>query len=161
VFGLFHPKDGEVLVGQEASISALAEGTPYSKLRPRDLQESLIVHEIVHAVMHQNLKWQPTSYAVYEYPAYALQIESLTLHAREAFLGAVPNRAGPGHLLFNDMVLFGNPFFFAASAYEHFKATGNGCAHLNALLYGEVDFIVTLPSDTPSPAAPPPGQIVN
>jgi hypothetical protein len=36
-------------------------------------------------------------------------------------------------------------FFFAANAYEHFQASGDGCVHLTALLGGDVSFIPALP----------------
>ena len=95
--------------------------------------------------MHQNLKRPAASHAAYEYPAYALQIASLPSSVRDTFLQSIPNRASPDNLVFNDSILFFDPFFFAAHAYEHFKAADNGCAHLNGLLVGEVAFIPTLP----------------
>jgi len=95
--------------------------------------------------MHQNLKRPAMSHAAYEYPAYALQIESLPSNVRDKFLETINNRAGRGDLLFNDYILFFDPFFFAARAYEHFKASANGCAYLLGLLEGEVAFILTLP----------------
>jgi hypothetical protein len=94
--------------------------------------------------MHQNLKRQPITHAAYEYPAYALQIASLPADVRDKFLQSIPSRARPGEFVFNDTILFFDPFFFAAHAYEHFQA-GDGCAHLNALLGGDVTFIPALP----------------
>ena len=136
---------GKVLVTQEANIPSLVKDTPYAELPERDFYRSLIVHEVVHGVMHQNLKRKPTSHAAYEYPAYALQIASLPSSVRDTFLQSIPNRASPDNLVFNDSILFFDPFFFAVHAYEHFKAADNGCAHLNGLLVGEVAFIPTLP----------------
>jgi hypothetical protein len=46
-----------------------------------------------------------------------------------------------GKSLFNDPVLLFDPYFFAASAYHHFKASPNGCSDLTALLEGEISFI--------------------
>jgi hypothetical protein len=91
--------------------------------------------------MHQNLKRPATTHAAHEYPAYALQIESLAPHVREAFLNSFDQTAIASKALFNDTVLFFDPYFFAASAYHHFKASADGCAHLTALLHGEVAFI--------------------
>jgi hypothetical protein len=64
---------------------------------------------------------------------------------RDEFLQSLPNRVSPSKFAFNDILLFFDPFYFAAQAYEHFKASPNGCAHLTALLEGEVGFIPTLP----------------
>ncbi len=108
----------------------------------RDFYRSLIVHEVIHVVMHQNLKRPAVTHAAYEYPAYALQIESLAPDVRDAFLRSFDQAAIEAEaIMFNDPVLFFDPYFFAARAYHHFKTSANGCAHLTALLEGQVDFI--------------------
>jgi hypothetical protein len=40
-----------------------------------------------------------------------------------------------------DAILAFDPFFFAARAYEHFRASADGCAQLQALLAGDAAFI--------------------
>jgi hypothetical protein len=154
VFGLFDPRQERVLVTKEANIPPLVEGTPYSELPLRELYKSLIVHEVIHGVMHQNFKRQPMSYAAHEYPAYALQVDSFPSAVREKFLQSIPNRADPDHRVLNDMILFADPFFFAVHAYEHFKASGNGCTHLTALLQGDVAFMTAPQPDAHVLAAP-------
>jgi Family of unknown function (DUF6639) len=146
IFGLFDTKQDKVLVTQEANIPSLVNDTPYAKLPQRDFYRSLIVHEVIHGVMHQNMKRPAASHAAYEYPAYALQIESLAPNVREQFLQSFEQDAIRADAIFNDSILLLDPFFFAAQAYRHFKAAGDGCAHLNALLEGEVSFIVATPS---------------
>jgi uncharacterized protein DUF6639 len=145
IFGFFDTKHERVLVTEEANVASLVKGTPYAELPQRDFYRSLIVHEVVHGVMHQNLKRQPTSHAAHEYPAYALQIASLPSDVRGKFLQSVPGRARPGEFVFNDTILFFDPFFFAAHAYEHFHAASDGCAHLAVLLEGDATFIPALP----------------
>ena len=145
IFGHFDTKQEKALVTQYANIPSLVKDTPYGEFPQRDFYKSVIVHEVVHGVMHQNLKRPAMSHAAYEYPAYALQIESLPSNVRDKFLETINNRAGRGAILFNDYLLFFDPFFFAARAYEHFKASANGCAYLHGLLEGEVAFIPTLP----------------
>jgi hypothetical protein len=141
IFGLFDTKQERVLVTREANIPALVKDTPYAALPQRDFYRSLIVHEVVHGVMHQNLKRHARSHAAYEYPAYALQVESLPPQVRNTFLRSFDQTAIADKSLFNDPVLFFDPYFFAARAYHHFKAAPNGCTHLTALLEGEVPFI--------------------
>jgi uncharacterized protein DUF6639 len=146
ILGFFDTKRERVLVTQEANVPALVKGTPYAALPQRDFYKSLIVHEVVHAVMHQNLKRPAATHAAHEYPAYALQIESLAANVRDTFLktfdqSAVKADATP----FTDLILFFDPYVFAARAYQHFKASPDGCAHLRALLAGEAPFIATLP----------------
>ena len=75
IFGLFDTKQERVLVTRSTNIAALVKGTPYEELPLDDFYRSLVVHEVVHGTLHQNLKRPATSHAAYEYPAYALQIE--------------------------------------------------------------------------------------
>jgi hypothetical protein len=145
IFGFFDTKRERVIISREAAIPSLAEGTPYAELPQRDFYRSLIVHEVVHGVMHQNLKRSATSHAAYEYPAYALQMDSLPPDVRDRFLSAIPNRARSGELVLNDAILFFDPFFFAVHAYEHLKSAADGCAQLHALLEGNASFVPNLP----------------
>jgi hypothetical protein len=140
-FRMFDIAHERVLITKESGIAALVEGTPYASLPLRDFYASLIVHEIVHGVMHQNLTRKATTHAAYEYPAYALQLESLPADVRETFLSSF-DQALKSDILFTDSVLFFDPFFFAARAYHHYKsAMPDACAHLTGLLSGEAGFI--------------------
>jgi hypothetical protein len=142
IFGMFDTKEERALVTHEASIPALVQDTPYAKLPQRDFYRSLIVHETVHAVMHQNLKRPASSHAAHEYPAYALQIESLAPKVREEFLRSFDQAAiSAGAITFNDPILLFDPYFFAARAYHHFKAAADPCAHLHSLLQDVAAFI--------------------
>ena len=141
IFGFFDTKREQVLVTQTANVQSLVEGTPYAALPPIEFHNSLIVHEVVHGVMHQNLKWTPNSRAAYEYPAYALQIESLPSNVRDGFLKSlIESKAGPS-FMFSDSLLGFDPYFFGARAYEHFKSSPDGCTHLWGLMEGSADFI--------------------
>ena len=144
ILGLFDTKQERVLVTKFENIPALVSDTPYGALPQQDFYKSLIVHEVIHGVMHQNLKRPATSHSAYEYPAYALQIESLPSGVRDQFLQSFGEQAR-SDILFNDSVLLFDPFFFAARAYKHFKTSADGCAHLRALIDGEVAFIFTGP----------------
>lgn len=145
VVGLFDPIKGKIFITQYENVASLVSGTAFSELPQRDFFKSLIVHEVVHAVMHQNYKRQPGSHAAYEYPAYALQIESLPSSVRDKFMQTINIGADKHKIVFSDSVLSFDPFFFAARAYEHFRGSANGCAHLLALIEGEVAFIWTWP----------------
>ena len=145
IFGLFDIGQERVLITREALIGSLAEGTPYTELPQRDLYRSLIVHEIVHGIMHQNLRRPAASHAAYEYPAYALQVASLPSDVRDKLLRAIPDSARSGELVLSDAILFFDPYFFAVRAYAHFKSAANECAQLHVLLDGEAPFIRLLP----------------
>jgi hypothetical protein len=142
-FGVFDP-DGDVMnVTALAGLARMAAGTPYATLSPVALYKSVIAHETVHAVMQQNYTRKPTSRAAYEYPAYAIQMELLTLeHNGELNSRLVKSRDKP---LLNDLMLGLDPFVFAAHAYGYLQDDGNRCSSLRDTLADRVDFIVTLP----------------
>jgi hypothetical protein len=141
IFGLFDLRQERVLITKETNITSLVEGTPYAKLPQADFYKSLVVHEITHGIMHQSLRRSAASNAAYEYPAYALQIESLPSEMRDTFLRSFDQAAIAADTIFNDTVLLFDPYFFAARAYHHFKTSADQCARLTALLEGQVDFI--------------------
>lgn len=144
VLGLFNTRLERVLVTQEANIQHLTQGTPFNELRQHDFFQSLIVHEVVHAVMNQNFGQTPTSRSAHEYPAYALQLASLPAKERKKYLDSV-DEGGDGEFFFNDYVLSFNPFLFAARAYRHYASSSNSCSRLHATLTGNATFIATVP----------------
>jgi hypothetical protein len=117
IFGHFDAKRDIVLVAQLARFPELIRGTPFAKLPMLDVYRSVIVHEVVHAIMHQNMKRPALSHVANEYPAYALQLESLSPNLRNIYLQSF-NQADieDTSALFNDLLLFFNPFHFAAHA---------------------------------------------
>lgn len=144
IFGRFDGEADTIVVTRAGNIETLTGDTPYRELPLPDFYRSMIVHEVVHAAMHQNYRRLPTSKAAYEYPAYALQLDSMMPAVRSKLL--TTNRGNEDRsILLNDMILGFDPFLFAARAYEHFAAPGQSCSHLQTLLDGDVDFIVTLP----------------
>jgi hypothetical protein len=145
IFGMLDARHERILVTHESNIPSLVQGTPYARLPQRDFYKSLLVHEIVHGIMQQNLNRSARSHAAYEYPAYALQIESLPPQVRAAFFQAFDQSTIETTSVFNDTVLFFDPYHFAARAYRHFKTSVDGCAYLASLLDGEAAFIVAAP----------------
>jgi hypothetical protein len=141
IFGLFDTAQERILVSGYASAVALVKDTPFSVLPVPEFYQSLIVHEIVHGVLHQNYGRQPKSHAAYEYPAYALQIEFLPASMRDQFLQAFDRTPVRSGFVFSDTILFFDPFSFAARAYQHFKSAPDGCAHIRSLLDGEAEFV--------------------
>ena len=141
ILGMFDTAQERVLIAREASVPALIKDTPYADLPLRDFYSSLVVHEIVHGVMRQNFRRKPTTHAAHEYPAYALQLESLPADVREAFLRSFDPAALRSNSLFSDTVLFFDPYFFAARAYHHYRAAPDVCAQLAGLLSDDVAFI--------------------
>lgn len=146
IFGLFDAKRDLVRVTQLVRMAKLTKDTPFANLPMVDVYKSVIVHEVVHALMHQHLKRPVLSHAANEYPAYAIQLESLGADLRSIFLQSFDQvDFKDTRVLFNDLILSFDPFMFAARAYYHFVTSPNGCAHIAAIVENRADFIAVLP----------------
>jgi hypothetical protein len=144
IFGRLDLQRDLVLLTSLASLDALVRDTPYQTLALTEFHRSLAIHEVVHAVMNHNYRRQPTSRAAWEYPAYAIQLESLSAATHESFLVAKAAKAVWDGSLFNDIILGFDPYYFAAMAYHHLSSSGNRCASLHEVLTGGHNFIAAI-----------------
>jgi len=107
------------------------------------LYESIVVHEVIHAVLWQQLDHpqnESLSSIAAEYVAYAFQLISLPEADRGNLLAAFP-RAPPRDLgPFNYMALQLNPLRFATNAYRHLMSVDDRCEFLRRIISGEVEF---------------------
>lgn len=141
IFGQFRAgeKDVAAIVHLEASaalVASIPDGEPmsvYRKLPATELHHSLIVHEVSHAIVHQNLAVAPC-HAVHEYIAAVAQISALSDESRRVYLEAFAGEDRYTTEMFNDIVLAMNPARYAAAAYRHFHLPENGCAFVRRLL---------------------------
>jgi hypothetical protein len=145
VFGLFDPTKEVVRIARRARLPELIKQTPYATLPLEDFYASLVVHEVVHALMHQHQSKLATSQSAYEYLAYALQIETMPPAVRSTFLEPFKPAEFSSDIMLNDFLLFLKPQYFAARAHALFSRANDRCAHIHALLNGELDFIVSTP----------------
>jgi hypothetical protein len=140
IFGRFRSNpDVASILGRSAMeqlVASIPEEEPMSVLRSLpldDLHRSLIVHEVTHAIVHQNLK-VPASHAIHEYIAAVIQLGTLSRHSRDAYLARFASEDVFTDAMFNDLVEAMNPARFAAAAYRHFHQPGNGCIFVRRLL---------------------------
>ena len=128
------------LVNKAACRRLAVANQAYSVLPFADFYKSLVVHEIAHQIFRSHLKGKVVSRATHEYVAYAVQIVSMPQEVRSQFLKEI-RRAPTSNLdPFVDMVLLMSPTYFAAMAYDHFAAPGNGCRILQGVLRGTIEF---------------------
>jgi len=139
IFGYYDLRERHIILTSLDGLPDLMHGTPYDGLPPTDFYKSLVVHEVVHSVMHQNLGSGVHTQASYEYPAYALQIASLPGAAREQFMKAFDSERLERPIPLNDTILSFAPYLFAARAYNHFITSADGCLLLREALKGEID----------------------
>jgi hypothetical protein len=139
IFGYYDLEAQYIALTTLASTTALMKGTPYEGIPPIAFLRSLAVHEVVHSVMHQKLRHRVHNPAVYEYPAYALQIASLPVEARTLFLNAFEGERIRKVAPFSDTILSFAPYVFAARAYDHFVTSSDACVLLRQVMSGEID----------------------
>lgn len=140
IFGQFRSNpDVASIVGQTAAaalLDSIPDDEPMSVLKalPTDeLFRSLIVHEISHAILHQNLK-APASHAVHEYVAGVSQLGALSAKSRAVYLARFSKEDSYTEEMFNDLVVAMDPARYAAAAYRHFHRPENGCTFMRRLL---------------------------
>jgi hypothetical protein len=100
----------------------------------------------VHAIMAQGYIRKPSSRAVYEYPAYAMQLEFLRTELQDNPLQTANlSEKGSWEEPMNDIILGMNPFLFAGRAHRHFQGPFGSCVALKQILEDRAEFIVSLP----------------
>lgn len=141
VFGTFDPEARQVRVSSPEICKGLVKADSiFSKVPTEAVFESIVVHELAHAIVTARRPDKPISRAAQEYIAYAMQIRSLPEGDRAALLKGPPQEAVTDISVFNDMVLFMNPDAFAVLAYSHFSEPANGCRFVKGLADGAIKF---------------------
>jgi hypothetical protein len=151
IFGQF--RAGEKDVAKVASpsataalVAAIADDDPQSVLKripAAEFHNSLLVHEITHAIVHQNLS-VPPCHAGHEYIAAVIQLDTMSDRSRRIYLDVFAGNSDYTTEMFNDIVLAMDPSRYAAAAYRHFQKPENGCPFLRRLLT-TVDALPRLP----------------
>ena len=98
--------------------------------------QSVIVHELTHAFVHQSQDGR-FSRVAHEYLAYATQIASLTEKSRTSVLesSGVEETATLDSL--DEIALFFGPSHFALLAFKHFAHPENGCAFVDRMILAD------------------------
>jgi hypothetical protein len=102
------------------------------------LYESVVVHEVSHAIIEQNLTTRPTSRVIHEYIAYAAQLSSMVPDLRQDILRRYRQ---PGYADVDEMswVYYQlDPSGFGVKVYRHFRALSDPTAFLQGLLSGAI-----------------------
>ncbi len=103
----------------------------------RDLHNSFIVHEIVHAIAGVHFEVKSHSIAAEEYIPYTAQIALLNENLRKDLLAKITNEGFKNEheitSLFHDL----SPSAFAVKAYRHFLRNENGSDFYQKILTGK------------------------
>ena len=144
VVGMFDSVEFRVQVASPSQCRQLAgQEIALAEVDFHALYESIVVHEVIHAVLWKQLDYpqnESLSGIAAEYVAYAFQLLSLPEADRgnllEAFPRAPPRDLGP----FNSTALLLSPLRFATNAYRHLMSVGDRCEFLRKIISGEVEF---------------------
>lgn len=116
----------------------------YRKLATRDVYDSLIVHEVTHAIFRELVGRRRLPLAAHEYVAYAIQVASLPAKTRDAFLSSFPAQTPKDFRRFNEIYLGMSPLRFAANAYRHLFQDDQYCETIGRVARGEAEFPLPL-----------------
>ena len=136
--GIFHCAEAKIdLVAPDSLAKVLGTDHPFLEI-PRDiLYDSLVVHEMTHALTYQTRNGPLDGTAETEYIAYAIQMWFLPEDVRTSFLSRHPITEPVTLAALNDVILGFSPAVFAVRAWKHFEAPENGCQFIQRLLDGE------------------------
>ncbi|MBS9716738.1 DUF6639 family protein [Pseudohalocynthiibacter aestuariivivens] len=139
--GVFRCDDSVVEVIEPSRIpEVLVEDDPLLLISENIVFDSVVVHELTHAFMHQTLPTRSGSVAQDEYLAYAMQFEFMPEDARNVMLEARPVTTDVTLDSLNEMILMFAPTLFGLRAWTHFNYENNGCDFFQLLLGGKVNF---------------------
>src|SRR6056297_1959525 len=136
--GLYHTGKDRIILWPPATFAQLHATSEYCGTVPApDLFDSIVVHELAHALTDQSACRETACTADREYIAYALQIDSLHPGVRDRFIAESALTPPFGEDRLNDVILAFSPATFAAAAWLHFSAPENGCAFVGRILRGD------------------------
>ncbi len=137
-FGIYHTGKNQIeLLTPEAFHSAHLKSDYCSGIPETDHFESIVVHELTHALLDQ-VPGGTTDYAVdQEYIAYAMQLEMMQKPVRDQFLSDIGLSTPIAAERINEFVLMFSPSVFAASSWLHFSSSENGCDLVGEIIRGE------------------------
>lgn len=144
VLGHFRPKSNEIhLLGMEQLDDVLHPESIYRLIPLDEFFDSIVIHELTHALFYRTTCGRDSCLPVHEYIASVMQIQSLSSQSREVLLAASTVPKEVRLQVFTQQFLNRSPEKFAISAWLHFSAPGNRCGFVWDLFAGKVSF----PSD--------------
>ena len=137
----FSCKESKIEILDHLSLqSALKKGNPFSLLPVEDLFDSLIVHEMTHALSLGVACGSEERFVDREYMAYAMQLASMSPTTRQSLLNEYSQSGTIEREEINDFVLLTAPAIFAAKAWRYFSESDNGCDLFRKIIDGDEFF---------------------
>ena len=136
--GIYKPGEKTLEVTSPAHFAtAIAPDHIYFQIPALELFDSLIFHELTHALLDQRPGRVAQCYANQEYMAYSMQMEALSPASRQIIIGAAGGNSEISNERLNGFIALVAPLTFAAWSWQHFYEPQNGCHFFEKLLTGE------------------------
>lgn len=137
LLGIYRPGDRALEVTSPAHLATVIDpGHIYSLIPVLELFDSLIYHELTHALLDQRSAGQIQRYANHEYMAYSIQMEALSPASRQMIIGAAGGASQISSEQLNSFIALAEPITFAAWSWQHFSEPQNGCDFFKQLITG-------------------------
>ncbi|MDU8910386.1 DUF6639 family protein [Aestuariicoccus sp. MJ-SS9] len=140
--GSFDAGAGLIRLSDPATLArSVNPGSLWHRIDAWALFDSLVIHELSHALLQQADRASAPCLADHEYVAYAAQLSSLAPADRALVLdGSREERIDPAHI--NDFIVLMDPDLFARAVWQHFSAPGHGAAFVRGIVAGRLSFYV-------------------
>lgn len=136
--GVYHSKGGRIRLLTPTAFARAHDGSEFRGAVPEaEHFDSIVVHELAHALFDQSPCAENACRVDHEYIAYALQLQSLPDATRARFIASTGLSTPVDEDRFNDFLLAFSPSSFAAAAWLHFSTPGNGCDFVGQIVRGE------------------------
>lgn len=125
----------------ESLSSAIVADSPYSRLPVADVFDSLIVHELAHALLFQTMGDKQPCLAAHEYVAHTMQLAAMPRTTRKILLDLYPRTQAVDLDELNDVCYGLAPLRFGVDAWRHFTMPEHGCAFVREIISGRAQFL--------------------
>ena len=136
--GIYKPGEKTLEVTSPAHFAtAIAPDHIYSQIPALELFDSMIFHELTHALLDQRPGGDTQCYANHEYMAYSMQMEALSPASRQIIIDATGGDSEISNEQLNGLIALLAPLTFASWSWQHYYKPQNGCDFFEKLLTGE------------------------
>lgn len=139
--GLYHRKTERIVLLTPDAFETAHAASDFCDFIPASAHfDSIVVHELTHALVDQTPNADAISRTDDEFIAYAMQVQSMPAATRGKILERYGPQAADRTDRINGYFLDIAPLAFAAASWLHFTAPGNGCGLVGKILSGEFTF---------------------
>jgi hypothetical protein len=127
------------VVGRQDYSDLVGPGDPYAEFPSAVLVRTLLSHELTHALIQHTAMGAEVPLIDHEYTAAAMELELMEPQWRDLILD-YSGLDGPSESRIDIWIYRLEPRRFAANAWLHFSAPGNGCDLVLRLVRGDFSF---------------------